>query len=116
VIRGEKAMIAELRVTPLETKETFPRIVESTLRVISQSRLQYQLHAMGTTVEGELDEILDVVRRVHETVRKHAERVLIEVSIDDRSAQQGELIRSIEHVRELRTRVPLERFTATGGY
>jgi uncharacterized protein (TIGR00106 family) len=32
-----------------------------------------QLHAYGTNIEGELEQILDAVRRVHETL--HAEGV-----------------------------------------
>jgi uncharacterized protein (TIGR00106 family) len=109
-------MIAEFRVTPLDSKQSFPHLVADALRVISESDLQYQLHAMGTTLEGELDEILYAVRRTHEELRKHVPRVLIELSIDDRAGETGELVRSIEHVREIGEGVPLERLTETGGY
>lgn len=109
-------MIAEFRITPVDAHGDFPKLVAEVLRVVSQSRLQYQLHAMGTTLEGELDEILEVVRCCHEELRKHSQRILIELSVDDRSGKEGELVRSIEHVRELGTGVPLERFTATGEY
>ncbi len=109
-------MIAEFRITPFDTKQSFPRLVAEVLRIVSESDLQYQLHAMGTTLEGELSEILYVVQRAHEVLRKHSDRVLIELSIDDRSGREGELIRSIEHVRELDTGIPLERLTVTGEY
>ncbi|UCE85646.1 MAG: thiamine-binding protein [Deltaproteobacteria bacterium] len=109
-------MLAEFRITPVDAHGEFPRLVAEVLRVVADSRLQYQLHAMGTTLEGELNEILEVVRRSHEELRKHSNRILIELSIDDRSGKEGELVRSIEHVRELGTGVPLERFTATGEY
>ena len=109
-------MIAEFRITPVDAHGDFPKLVAEVLRVVAQSRLQYQLHAMGTSLEGELDEILEVVRRCHKELRKHSQRILIELSVDDRSGKEGELVRSIEHVRELGTGVPLERFTATGEY
>jgi uncharacterized protein (TIGR00106 family) len=109
-------MIAEFRITPVDAHRDFPKLVAEVLRVVSESRLQYQLHAMGTTLEGELDEILEVVRRCHEELRKRSSRILIELSVDDRPGKEGELVRSIEHVRELRTGIPLERFTATGEY
>ncbi|MBW2713887.1 MAG: MTH1187 family thiamine-binding protein [Deltaproteobacteria bacterium] len=109
-------MIAEFRITPFDCKESFPKLVAEVLRVVSESNLQYQLHAMGTTLEGELDEILYVVQRSHEVLRKHSDRLLIELSVDDRFGREGELIRSIEHVRELDTGIPLERLTATGEY
>lgn len=108
-------MIAELRVTPVGGDD-FPRLMTEVLRVVAGSRCQYQLHAMGTTLEGDLDDILNVVRGTHGALRKHHDRVLLELSIDDRSCKEGELVRSIEHVRELGGGVPLERFTATGEY
>ena len=109
-------MVADLRVTPVSGHETFPNLVEEVLRIIAESDLQYQLHAMGTSLEGELDEILDVVRRTHEIVRKSSERVLIELSLDDRSSNKGELVRCIEHVRELGSHIPLERYSQPGEY
>jgi uncharacterized protein YqgV (UPF0045/DUF77 family) len=64
---------------------------------------------MGTSLEGDLDAILAVVRACHDELRKHADRVLIELSIDDRTAAEGELVRSLRHVRELNLGAPLER-------
>ena len=104
-------MLGELRVTPIGTPEAFARIVADVTRVVSEGDLQYRVHAMGTTVEGELDEILDLVRRCHLEVRKHSDRTLIELSIDDRAGAEGELVRSVERIRELEMGVPLERLT-----
>jgi uncharacterized protein (TIGR00106 family) len=103
-------MLAELRITPVgAAAEDFAEIVSAVVRTISNSHLQYVVHAMGTTVEGELDEILAAARACHEEVRKHCERALIELSIDDRAGVEGELVRSVEHVKRLSPRVPLER-------
>jgi uncharacterized protein (TIGR00106 family) len=104
-------MLAELRVTPVGSPEDFAHIVAGVVRVVCESDLQYRVDAMGTTVEGELGEILELVRRCHEEVRKHSDRALIELSIDDRAGAEGELVKSIERVRELEVGVPLERLT-----
>ena len=104
-------MLGELRVTPIGAPEAFARIVADITRVVSEGDLQYRVHAMGTTVEGELDQILDLVRRCHLEVRKHSDRALIELSIDDRAGAEGELVRSVERIRELEVGVPLERLT-----
>jgi uncharacterized protein (TIGR00106 family) len=94
-------MVAELRVTPVGARVPFVRVIADLLPILAESPLQYELHAMGTTVEGEIDAILDLVRRCHQELRKHAERTLIELSIDDRAGAEGELTRSLEHLREL---------------
>ena len=106
-------MIAELRVTPIGSGVDFPRIVAEVVRTLAETQVQYQVHAMGTALEGSLDEILDAVRRCHEVVRKQADRVLIEVSIDDRAGAEGELVRSVERVRSLGLGVPVERLVET---
>ena len=102
-------MLAELRLTPVGSRLPFARLVADLVPILAESSVQYQVHAMGTTVEGELGAILELVRRCHEEARKHADRVLIELSIDDRAAGEGELVRSVEHVRELSLSAPLER-------
>jgi uncharacterized protein (TIGR00106 family) len=106
-------MIAELRVTPVGARVPFVRLIADLLPILAESSLQYELHAMGTTVEGDLDAILDLVRHCHQELRKHAERVLIELSVDDRAGSEGELVRSLEHLRELSGQA-LRRFTHPG--
>jgi uncharacterized protein (TIGR00106 family) len=101
-------MLAELRVTPIDAHVPFVRVVADLLPVLADSPLEYQVHAMGTTLEGRLDDILAVVRRCHDELRKHAERVLIELSIDDRAGAHEDLCRGLEHLRSYSDQ-PLER-------
>lgn len=105
-------MLAELRVTPAGSKISFSRLIASLVPILAESPLQYQVHAMGTTLEGELSAILALVQRAHVEARKHADRVLIELSIDDRTLNSGEIVRSLRHVRELNVSAPLERLVA----
>ncbi len=102
-------MLAELRITPVGARTTFARCVAHLVPLLAEAPIQYQVNAMGTTIEGELDAILELVRRAHGELRKQAERVLIELSLDDRSCAEGEIVRSIEHVKALSVDVPLER-------
>lgn len=106
-------MIAEIRITPVARGEEFVRLVARAVEIVAESKLQYQVNAMGTIVEGPLDEILETFRRVHEAGRKHCGRMLMELSIDDRAGGEGELVRSLEHVKRLEVGVPLERLVAT---
>ena len=102
-------MIAEIPITPVGGAGTFPRLVASVVQALADTRLLYQVNAMGTAVEGEFDEILDAFRRVHEAARKHGGRVLVELAVDDRDGAEGELVRSLEEVARLEVGVPLQR-------
>jgi len=105
-------MIAEIRVTPVGSGRDFVGIVEDVLKVTHESKLHYMVHPMGTTVEGDIDQILALVRRCHELFRRTDERVLIELSIDDRRSREGELVRSVERLRAASAGVPLERLVS----
>lgn len=102
-------MVAEIRITPVTADVSFPRLIAQVVEALAETQLQYQVNAMGTSVEGSLDEILDAFRRLHEIARKRSDRVLMELAIDDRAGAEGELVRSLEHVRQLELNTPLER-------
>ncbi len=106
-------MLAELRVTPVGARDDFAHVVAGVVQIVADSDVQYEVHAMGTTLEGELDVILDLVRRCHEEVRKHSERVLIELSIDDHAGSEGQLVKSVERVRELEIATPVQRLATS---
>ncbi|WP_242345964.1 MTH1187 family thiamine-binding protein [Anaeromyxobacter terrae] len=73
-------------ITPLGTGTTsVSRYVAGVERILRGTALTHQLTAMGTIIEGDLDEILAVVRRMHEhPFTEGAVRVSTLVKIDDR--------------------------------
>jgi uncharacterized protein (TIGR00106 family) len=65
---------AEIQVIPIGEGVSVRSRVKRAHELIAGSGLHVELHAYGTNVEGELAEILDAVRKVHETL--HAEGVV----------------------------------------
>lgn len=77
-------VVAEFSVTPLVEGEMKP-FVDAAVDEVKKSGLKYEVDAMGTTVEGELDEVLDTVKRAHNAVRqKGVHRFFTEIRIDDK--------------------------------
>ena len=77
------------------------RYVAAALRVVrGQDRVRHRLDPMFTTLEGDLDEILALVRRMQEAVfEAGAERVSTVIKIDDRRDRRvpmDEKVRSVE--------------------
>lgn len=66
--------VAEIQVIPIGAGVSVRKEVRRAHELIVASGLKVEAHAYGTNVEGELTAILDVVRRVHETL--HAEGVV----------------------------------------
>jgi len=65
---------AEIQVIPIGAGVSVRSHVKRAHELLAASGLQVALHAFGTNVEGELGDILEAVRRVHETL--HAEGVV----------------------------------------
>ena len=59
---------AEIQVIPIGAGVSVREHVKKAHEVLAASGLQVQLHAFGTNVEGDLDDILAAVKRVHETL------------------------------------------------
>jgi uncharacterized protein (TIGR00106 family) len=57
---------AEIQVIPLGVGVSVREQVTRAHDIIVESGLTVQAHAFGTNVEGELSQILEVVRRIHE--------------------------------------------------
>lgn len=95
--------IVQVTIVPLGTgTPSVGDYVAAVQRVLEQSgeRIKYQLTPMSTIIEGELDELLDVVRRMHEVPFKNgAMRVSTSITIDDRRDKKGTMeqkLRSVE--------------------
>ena len=58
-------VLLEMSITPLGVGESVSAYVAECVDLIDRSGLDYELHAMGTIVEGELDQVLELMRCVH---------------------------------------------------
>jgi uncharacterized protein (TIGR00106 family) len=79
--------IAEVSVIPLGTKTpSVSQYVARAVKVMEREKdIKYEITAMGTIIEGDLDRILTVVKKMHEgTFGEGVVRVLTTVKIDDR--------------------------------
>lgn len=79
--------IAEVSVVPLGTKTpSVSKYVARAVKVLEREKdVKYEITAMGTIIEADLDRILAVVKKMHEgTFGEGVARVLTTVKIDDR--------------------------------
>ena len=79
--------IAEVSVVPLGTRTpSVSQYVARAVKVLAREKsIKYETTAMGTILEGDLDRILAVVKKMHEgTFGEGVARVITTVKIDDR--------------------------------
>ena len=83
--------LLEFSISPLEKGSSVSDYVARSLAIIDASGLDYRLHAMGTIVEGELDEVLGVLRKCLEAMATDCDRVTCSAKIDYRKGHAGRL-------------------------
>jgi uncharacterized protein (TIGR00106 family) len=83
--------LVEFSVFPLDKGESVGDYVARCLKIIEQSGLEYQCHAMGTTIEGELGQALNVVKQCVEELAIDCNRVECILKLDYRKGYAGEL-------------------------
>lgn len=84
-------MIAEIQVLPrpVGTPEDRYKYVDAAIAVIQASGLKYEVHAMGTVVEGPPEQIWPLLQAVHQaTLEAGAERTMSVIKVSN-SAQAG---------------------------
>lgn len=94
--------VVEVSITPLGTGDTgVSRYVAGCLKVLKESGLSHQLTPMGTIVEGELDDILGIIRKMHEVpFSAGAVRVSTLIKIDDRRDKKHTMAGKVKSVEE----------------
>ena len=93
-------VLLEMSITPLGKGESVSRYVAECVELVDQSGLAYELHAMGTIVEGELDQVLDLMRRCIEQTATHSDRVTCAAKLDYRRGQSGRLTSKVASVEQ----------------
>lgn len=94
-------VIVDLCVTPLGTGTSVSEYVVACEKVLQEAGLEHQLHAYGTNIEGEWDEVMAAVKRCHEVVHEMgAPRVGSTLRVGTRTDRDQTMQDKIRSVRE----------------
>jgi uncharacterized protein (TIGR00106 family) len=91
-------MLIAFSITPLGVGEDVGELVAEAVRVVRASGLPNRTDAMFTTIEGEWDEVMAVIRRAIDVVEARAPRVSVSMKADIRPGTTGALTSKIETV------------------
>ena len=94
-------MLVAFSVSPLDTGDSVSPAVAEAVRVVRESGLPNRTDSMFTTLEGEWDEVMDVVKRATEAAGRGAGRVALVLKADIRPGHTGELEGKVERVDRL---------------
>lgn len=95
-------MLVAFSVSPLggESDGVAAAVAEA-VRIVRESGLPCETNAMFTLVEGEWDEVMDVVKRASEAVQASAPRVSLVLKADIRPGHDNQLRSKVARVEQL---------------
>jgi uncharacterized protein (TIGR00106 family) len=87
-------------VTPLGVGDSVGDLVAEAVRVVRASGLPNRTDAMFTTIEGEWDEVMAVVKKAVDVVAAVSPRVGLVLKADIRPGYDGQLTAKVERIEE----------------
>jgi uncharacterized protein (TIGR00106 family) len=85
---------------PLDKGESLSPYVARSIKIIRESGLPYEFRSMGTSIEGEWEEVMAVVDRCFEAMRQDCNRVVLALKADYRQGPSGRMQRKVQSVQE----------------
>jgi len=93
-------VIVDVCVVPIGVGVSLSSYVAACGKVLSEAGLKAQLHANGTNIEGEWDEVFAAIKRCHEVVHEMgAPRIVTTITLGtrtDRDQTMEDRIRSVQ--------------------
>ena len=87
---------AEIQVIPIGSGVSVRKEIKRAHQILEESGLNAVLHSYGTNVEGEMADIFDAVRKIHEAL--HAEgtvRISTALKIGTRTDKEPDLVKKM---------------------
>jgi uncharacterized protein (TIGR00106 family) len=98
--RGLLMVLMEFSISPMNKGESVSEYVARSLAIVEASGLDYRLHAMGTIVEGSLEQVLAVLKQCFEAIAADCERVTCTAKFDHRDGHSGRLTAKVKSVEQ----------------
>jgi len=92
--------LIDLAIFPLDKGGSVSPYVSRMVRIIRDSGLSYKLGPMGTSIEGEWDEVMIVVNRCFHELTKDCERIYLTIKADYRKGTAGRIAGKVKSVEE----------------
>jgi uncharacterized protein (TIGR00106 family) len=93
-------VLLEFSMSPLGKGESVGKFVSRSLEIVDKSGVDYRLNPMGTVLEGEWDQVFNVVKKCFERMRKDCNRISCSIKVDYRRGARGRLSGKVASVEK----------------
>ena len=93
-------MLVEFAMIPLGVGESLAAPLAQVLDIVDKSSLPYKLTPSGTCIEGEWDEVMQVIKTCHEQLREQSQHIVTTLRIQDEVGETDQINRNITAIEE----------------
>ena len=94
------SVIIEMSIFPMDKGESVSQYVARAIKIIQASGLPHEMNPMGTCIEGEWDEVMDVVNRCFQDLQKDCNRINLSLKADYRKGISNRMKGKVASVQE----------------
>ena len=92
------SVIVDFSIFPIGKEESVSKYASRAVKVIKDSGLAYHISPMGTSIEGEWDEVMLVVKNCMEELKKDCHRLYMTMKVDCRQGESGRIGKKVKKV------------------
>ena len=93
-------LLAEFSIWPMDKGESVGPYVARALDIVDRSGLPYKLGPLGTCIEGEWPEVMNVIQQCYDALANDSNRIACTVKMDWRKGQSGRLESKVASVEQ----------------
>ncbi len=94
------SVIVELAIFPVGKQENLSPFIAKAIQIIENSGLPYTLGAMGTCIEGDWHEVMQVVNKCFQELSADNNRLYIVIKADYRKDREQGISQKVESVKK----------------
>ena len=94
------SVLINFSIFPMDKGESVSQYVARAVKIIKDGGLPYKLGAMGTSIEGEWDEVMRVVTSCFEKLTEDCDRIYFTITGDYRKKGKNRITAKVESVEE----------------
>ena len=91
-------MLVEFSIVPLGRGSSIGDQLAEVLLIVDESGLPYKINPMGTVIEGDWEQVMELVKRCHSSVMKNGDRAITTIKIDDRTGKTNRIEEKVKSV------------------
>jgi len=94
-------MLVELTINPLGRGTHLSKELSEILNIVDASGLPYCLTPFGTCIEGDWDQVMEVVRQCHTRAKSFSHHVMTSIQIEDEEHAVNKLEENVAAIERL---------------